>query len=168
MNYHPSFFTATCLEWKKLLKPYKYKDIIVESLKFLVQDNRIKLYAFAIMDNHIHLIWCILGNNKRENVQLSFLRFTAQKIKQDLEINHPQVLEKFRVDASDRKYQFWERNPLSVELSNEEILVQKLDYIHENPVKANVCQYQEDYKYSSYRFYINCENEFSFLSHYKD
>ncbi len=168
MNYHPSFFTATCLEWKKLLKPNKYKDIIVESLKFLVQDNRIKLYAFVIMDNHIHLIWCILGSNKKETVQLSFLRFTAQKIKQDLEINHPQVLEKFRVNASDRKYQFWERNPLSVELSNEEILVQKLDYIHENPVKANLCQYQEDYAYSSYRFYVNCENDFTFLSHYKD
>jgi putative transposase len=51
------FFTATILEWKKLLKPDKYKDILVQSLPYLVKEARVKVYAFVIMDNHIHLIW---------------------------------------------------------------------------------------------------------------
>ena len=54
---HPQFFTATILEWKKLLAPDKYKDIIMESLKFLVTNKRIILNGFVIMPNHIHLIW---------------------------------------------------------------------------------------------------------------
>ena len=54
---YPQFFTATCLEWKNLLKLNKYKDIFVESLRFLVKEKRIFLYAFVIMQNHIHLVW---------------------------------------------------------------------------------------------------------------
>ena len=52
---YPQYFTATNLEWLKLLKPEKYKDLIISSLCFLVEDNRAKIFAFVIMDNHIHL-----------------------------------------------------------------------------------------------------------------
>jgi len=34
---------------------------------------------------------------------------------------------------------FWERNALSVELRTEKVFEQKLDYIHDNPVKAGMC-----------------------------
>jgi hypothetical protein len=37
---HPQFFIATILEWKHLLAPDKYKDIIIESPRFLVNHNR--------------------------------------------------------------------------------------------------------------------------------
>jgi REP element-mobilizing transposase RayT len=56
-EYWPQFFTATILEWKTLLQQDKYKEEIVKSLRFLVQQKRIKLYAFVIMNNHLHLIW---------------------------------------------------------------------------------------------------------------
>ena len=59
MNYPvfwPQFYTATILEWKPLLKQDKYKDVIIESLRFLVFEKRINLYAFVIMSNHVHLI----------------------------------------------------------------------------------------------------------------
>jgi hypothetical protein len=51
------------------------------------------------------------------------------------EKNHPQVLEKFCVGAKDRKYQIWERNPLSVYCYTSAVLAQKLHYIHHNPVQ---------------------------------
>ena len=53
------FFTATILEWQKLLKPHKYKQIILDSLKYLVEQKKVKVYAFVIMPNHIHLLWKI-------------------------------------------------------------------------------------------------------------
>jgi putative transposase len=167
-EYHPHFFTATCLEWKNLLKPDKYKNIIIESLRFLVEENRVKIYSFVIMNNHIHIIWQIQVGNTREKVQLSFLKYTAQQIKFDLIEHHPQVLKLFRVNAKDREYQFWVRNSLSVELSNQDIFLQKLNYIHENPVKKEYCQLAEDYKYSSAQFYENGIDVFGFLSHHLD
>ncbi len=56
-NYHSQYFTATVLEWKQLLKANKYKNIIVESLAYLVREKQVEINAFAIMSNHIHLIW---------------------------------------------------------------------------------------------------------------
>ena len=129
---YPQYFTATNLEWKRLLKPDKYKDIIISSLRFLVTDKRAKIFAFVIMDNHIHLIWQMMGDNDAEAVQRDFLKYTAQRIKKDLMMNHPKVLEHFKVEAKDREYQFWERNALSVELRRHEVFMQKLEYIHWN------------------------------------
>ena len=73
---HPQYFTATILDWQHLLKPDKYKDIIIQSLNFLVKEKRIELNAFAIMSNHIHLIWQIQAGHKTENVQRDFLKYT--------------------------------------------------------------------------------------------
>ena len=50
------FFTATILEWKHLLKDNNYKVIITDTLKFLCTAEKIKVCAFVIMPNHIHLI----------------------------------------------------------------------------------------------------------------
>jgi REP-associated tyrosine transposase len=143
---YPQFFTATVLEWKELLKPDKYKHIIVESMRFLVNDRRVIMYGFVIMINHIHLIWQMRAGIKRSNLQRDFLKFTAQEIERDLQKNHQRVLSHFLVNAKDRKYQFWERNPLSIEIWSEKVLKQKLRYLHENPVRAGLCKFAEEYK----------------------
>lgn len=75
-----AFFTATILEWKHLLKPNKYKNIILSSLRFLVENKRVKVYGFVIIPNHIHLLWKMEEPHKREDVQRDFLKYTAQQI----------------------------------------------------------------------------------------
>ena len=164
----PQFFTATILEWKRLLKPGKYKKIILSSLQFLVQNKRIQVNAFVIMDNHIHLIWQMMEGIKPEAVQRDFMKYTAQKIKQDLRLFHPAVLAHFKVNAKDREYQFWERNALSVELKTMEMFKQKLEYIHYNPVMAGLCNLPEEYEYSTARFYEKGINDWKFVSHYTE
>jgi hypothetical protein len=44
------------------------------------------------------------------------------------------ALQDYLVNASGRQYQFWERNPLSIDLWNKDVLIQKLIYIHNNPL----------------------------------
>ena len=46
------------------------------------------------------------------------------------------LIEQCRVNKADREYQVWKRKPLSIELRSESVLVQKLEYIHYNPVKS--------------------------------
>lgn len=163
---HPCFFTATIYQWKQLLKPTKYKQIIVDSLSYLVQKQRVIVYGFVIMDNHIHLLWQMQADSDQKDVQRDFLKFTAQMIKFDLQKHHPAVLKQFYVGLRDRKFQFWQRNALSVELFTPSVFDQKLDYIHDNPVKAGMCEFPEDYVFSSARYYISNELNFDFLSHY--
>ena len=153
---------------EKLLRPDKYKDIIISSLRFLVNNKRVKVFAFVIMENHIHQIWQMMPDNKPEAVQRDFLKYTAQRIKRDLQKNHPNVLEHYKVAAKDREYQFWERNALSVELRSHPVFMRKLEYVHWNPVKAGMCNLPEAYKYSSALLYEEGKDSWDFLSHYRD
>lgn len=170
IEHHPYFFTATINGWKHLLKPNKYKDIIIDSLAFLVKEKRVKIYGFVIMPNHLHIIWKVQDGIKYEHVQRDFLKYTAQRIKFDLVDNHPKVLEMFKSDNKDRKYQIWKYNSLSIELYTESVFVQKLDYIHNNPIqeKWKLAINIEDYKYSSAGFYYSGTYQYDFLTHYMD
>jgi len=163
-RYDLTFFTATILEWKHLFSNDMFKQIILDSLRFTVKENRAYINAFVIMDNHIHLLWQIIYPNDREKVQQSFMKFTAQMIIKELRNNDPELLKQFYVGAADRKHQIWERNPLSVGVWTEEVLKQKLDYIHNNTVKAGICTYPEDYRFSSAALYYGKPSEWDFIT----
>ena len=165
---YPQFFTATNLEWKNLLQTDEYKDIVIEGMRFIVRDKRVIIYGFVIMHNHMHIIWQMQAGMKRENVQRDFLKHIAQKIHEDMLRNKRKDLSDYLVNAKDRKYQFWERNSLSVDIWSEKVLVQKLKYIHENPVRAGLCQNAEKYKYSSASLYKTGIDNWGFLTHYRD
>ena len=167
-NLYPQFFTATILEWKYLLANDTMKEIIISSLRFLVNDGRIVIYSFVLMPNHIQFIWQIQDNFERAKVQQSFLKYTAQQMKFQLQKANPKALEEYKVKASDRQYQFWERNPLSVDLWSRNVFLQKLQYIHFNPTQPHwkLCTFPEDYKYSSAIFYEKGIDAFGFIKHY--
>ncbi len=163
---YPDYMTTTCLDWKPILRDNCFKDLIIESLRFLVKEERVVVYAFVLMENHFHLIWQIMRGHKQADVQRDFLKYTGQKILMNLRNEHSSLLEELMVGVKDRKRQVWERNSLSIPLWTQSVLIQKLNYIHNNPVRAGLCQYPEDYPYSSARFYICSEKNWDFLSHY--
>lgn len=159
------FYTATILKWRNLLKPEKYKQLILSSLRYLHQQKKINVYGFVIMPNHIHLIWELIDKNGRELPHASLLKFTAHAFLQDLRQNHPQVLPVFQVDESNRKYNFWQRDSLAVLLYNQTICAQKLDYLHLNPLqeKWNLAESPKSYFWSSAKFYETGVDVFRFL-----
>ncbi|MBJ7880554.1 hypothetical protein [Gelidibacter salicanalis] len=163
----PQFYTATILDWKTLLFQESYKLIIIESLQYLVKAERVIVYGYVIMDNHIHIIWKPTLLYSLKHTQLSFMKFTAQRIKRDLENNHRDVLKQFLVASKDRTYQFWQRNALCIDLYSNAIIEQKLKYIHQNPVKAGMCGSSVDYKFSSARFYEGLGDDFGFLTDFR-
>src|SRR3954471_21539023 len=80
------------------------------------------------------------------------------------------MLQDYLVDAKDRKYQFRERNSLSIDLWSPKVFMQKLNYIHNNPtqVKWLLARNPEDHKYSSANYYYTGIDAFGFLSTIKD
>ncbi len=78
------FFTATILQWQPLLKNDNNKNIIIDTLRFLVKENRITLFGFVIMPNHIHLVWNTKDGMEKNLTQGSLLRFTANSIIKEL------------------------------------------------------------------------------------
>ena len=168
----PQFYTATINNWENLLADDLHKEIIIDSLRFLVAEKRIELNAFVIMSNHIHLIWQAMFGFSPSGIQASFMKYTAHQFKRSLTGNNKNALAKHKVNKYDREYptgccaQFWKRDPLSFELISPAVFEQKLDYTHYNPVVAGLCINPEDYYYSSARFYHDGTDHFGILTHY--
>ena len=142
-----------------------FKDIIIDSLQFLSNENRINLHAFCIMSNHIHLIWQPKPPYSLVQIQSSLMRHTAKGIISKLR-DDKVSLDIIKVDKHDREHQIWNRDPLSIELFSPRAFLQKILYVHANPVKAGLITIAENYKYSSARFYKTGYDEFNMLKHY--
>ena len=164
------FFTATINNWHKLLIDDTYKQVIIDSLIHLSNKEIISVYGFVIMPNHIHLIWQIHKLNGKETARGSFLKYTAHKFKEILLKNNPAELQQFSVNAHNKKYEFWQRDSLAFKLLKRETAIQKLEYIHNNPVakKWSLSKTREDYYYSSAKFYETNIPNFEFLRHLLD
>lgn len=117
------------------------------------------------MDNHIHLIWQAMHGYTLKEVQASFKKFTAKQFLKLLQ--EDKQIDLYKVSKPDRQHNFWKRNSLGIELFTESAFLQKLNYIHNNPVMAGFCKFEEEYKYSSAAFYLSNDTPYIFLQHYK-
>lgn len=169
MRYTDLYFTtATIKNWYPLLENDVYKNYITESLSYLAKEKSVFIYAFVIMPNHIHIIWQLRGEAELSNIQQRFLKFTAQQMKLHMLKNELPILEHFKSNRKDRKHQIWKDRPLSIELATDNIVEQKMNYLHNNPIQAkwNLVEKPEDYKYSSWGFYVYGKSEYDFLTNF--
>ena len=155
------FSTITCHNHHWILTSSDRIQVILDGLDYLVNENRAVIYAFVIMSNHLHLIWEILDPWSLSKVQHTLLSFTAKQI---LSMINPDEKEILEVRRSDRTYQIWKRNSLSVAIYYQKILEQKMNYVHQNPIRARIVKDSFNYKYCSFRSYVLNEPEFSFLT----
>ena len=164
------FWTSTIKDWINLLTDDKYKFLIINTLKDLVDKKQIIVYGYVIMPNHLHLLWELTSLNGKEMPHASFNKATAHEIVKDLKADHTNLLATLKVEDKERSYRVWQRDPLAVTMDTIKKFEQKLDYIHDNPLveKWSLAKFPEDYRWSSASFYERGIDEFKFLTHYKD
>lgn len=164
------FFTASIHRFIPLLQNDALKLIIIQSWQYLIEKKLISLYGYVIMPNHIHILWALKKEFEKESPAEQFSKFTAHAFKKYLYTYHPEQLEKFKTVKADREYQFWKRDPLAIPISTDDIFIQKIDYIHHNPIKEkwSLSKYPEDYRWSSANFYETGIDEFNIITHYRD
>jgi len=164
------FWTCTIKDWKKILAKEEFKALIIDCLKELVEKQLIKVYAFVVMPNHLHLIWEMLGMNKKEMPHATFNKKTSHLIIRNLKLNYPHLLHYFTVAETDRSFRIWQRDALAILMDNVTKLEQKIDYTHLNPLQErwNLANSPETYYWSSASFYEKGVDEFGFLTHYRD
>ncbi|HMR83002.1 MAG TPA: transposase [Niabella sp.] len=165
------FWTATINKWQKLLLKDVYKDVIINSLLYLSNQKIIDVFAFVIMPNHIHLIWRTKALNGKESAQGSFLKYTAHIFKKMIRSEYgSRGLLPYAVNTGNKEYEFWQRDPLAIQLFRKKVAFQKLDYIHYNPLGAHwqLVKDPVEYKYSTAKFYETGSSDFSFLKDLRD
>lgn len=159
------FWTATINKWQRLLMEDRYKDVIISSLEYLTNTGKVDVFAFVIMPNHVHFIWRANEMNGKESPQGSFLKYTAHQFKKMLKAEGKDNLVPYETDAGNKLYEFWKRDPLAIQLYSKKVAMQKLKYIHCNPLAEHWRLVSDPcgYMYSSARYYEVNEKDFDFL-----
>ena len=136
-----------------------YKDIIIDSLKYCQQHKALKVHAYVIMSNHLHLIVSTKATAGLSSILRSFKSHTAKQIlkyvqdKTKSESRREWLLRHFEFNARKQnthsKYQVWQRDNHPIILYSPQVIRQKLLYIHNNPVRAKIVTEPTHYIYSS-------------------
>jgi len=160
------FITCTTVGWVDVFTRKKYKDIIIRSLSYCIENKGLNVHAYVIMSNHIHLILSTNEGYKLSDVIRDFKTFTSKQIIRSIieesgESRREWMLRIFKYYAkfnkNNSKYQFWQRSNKPIELTSPKWISTRINYIHNNPINAGLVENQEHYKYSSASNYITGE-----------
>ena len=155
----PHFLTCTVINWMPLFTRPETVNIILNALQYRQQHNGWKVYGYVILENHLHLV--VQSEDLLAELPL-FKSYTARQLIDYLKECHAERLLKqmaffCKSHKHDREYQCWEEGSHPQLIQNEEMLRQKLDYIHFNPVKRGYVDKPEHWRYSSARNYAGME-----------
>ncbi len=155
------FLTLTVVDWVDVFTRSSHKLVIVDALNYCVQNKGLKIYAWCLMSNHLHLIGQAEQNHKLSDILRDFKKFTAKAIIKLID-NEPEsrrdwMLYRFEYAGKYLKriktYKFWQDGNHAIELDDHRIFEQKLNYVHENPVTSMITEEPENYLFSSARDY---------------
>ncbi len=153
----PHFLTCTVLNWIAVFGNTDAVQIVLNSLKFMIENQRLMLHGWVILENHLHLIASACNLSKEIH---DFKSFTAISIINFLHENQFSSLwEQFRIlnkgHKSHQEDQLREEGSHPELILNMGMLNQKLDYIHYNPVRRGYVEDPLNWRYSSYVDYNN-------------
>lgn len=152
------FTTSTVVDWVDIFTRASYRHIVVDSLAYCQQQKGLTIYAWVLMSNHLHMVVSTDGEQTVSDILRDFKKFTNKKILNALEQDEHEsrrtwMLDRFRfAGENDRQitnYRFWREGNHIEEIYTLEFLRQKINYIHQNPVRAEIVVRPEDYLYSS-------------------
>ena len=152
---YPYFVTFTVVEWLPIFSDPEIVTIVLDSLRFLRREREAKILAYVIMENHLHLILSVPGIGK---LIKEFKSFTARKIidlyEERKSMGNLWKLKRAKLPHKTRStFQVWQEGSHPEQIDNDEMLAQKIEYIHHNPVKRGYVDEPEDWRYSSARDY---------------
>jgi len=150
------FITLQVVEWIDVFTRVVYKDLLIDNLAYCQQHKGLKLYAYVIMSNHVHVV-VQSRNSNLSNTLRDFKSYTSKlilnTIEQGVESRKNWMLRQFELAAyrhqRNRHYQFWTHENHAEHLYSSRFINQKITYIHQNPVRAGYVRQPEEYIYSS-------------------
>jgi len=156
---YPHFLTATINNWLPVFTRSETMNIVLNSWRFLQQNSNFEIFGYVILENHLHLV--ARSRDLSGDIQ-RFKSYTAKEILAYLEAQNAtrllRLLELFkRPHKTESTYQVWEEGSHPQIIAGEVVLRQKLDYIHQNPVKRGYVDLAEHWRYSSARNYAGQE-----------
>jgi putative transposase len=151
------FVTLTVVDGINVFTRRYYKDFIIENLAFCQQKKNLNIYAYVIMTNHIHIVANVTDGSLGD-VLGHFKTYTSKRLfamiaNNTQESRRDWMIKAFehagRYNPVNEKHQFWQNGNYPVVLYSLPVIEQKIDYTHENPVRAGFVGSAHEYWYSS-------------------
>jgi putative transposase len=153
----PHFVTFSVVGWVDVFSRELYKELLVESLQHCQEHKGMALHAWIIMTNHVHLILSS-NSNKLQDIVRDFKKYTSKQIIKLIQENNSESRKEWMLNLfsyagknnnNNKEYQFWKQDYHPIELNSTEKIKQRLDYLHENPMRSGLVWEPWHYKYSS-------------------
>ena len=155
----PHFVTCTIVKWRPLFAEPHIVNILLNAIRHLQAENALRLHGYVVMKNHLHMI--VSGQDVNAAI-ISFKKFTGRQIVEYLRENGRSGMLRelsfaMRKEGSSRQHQVWQSGFHPQAIAGEDMLRQKLDYMHANPVRSGHVDEPTDWRNSSARNYAGME-----------
>jgi putative transposase len=150
LNDQTYFITMTVKGWYKVLERNNRWRTLTDSLEYCQKNMGLRIYAYVFMLNHLHLI---IQSADVIGFIRQFKSYTAKILLKNIGETEPDILSLFH--SGKGGYEFWKKTNKPELIIAEEFFTQKLNYIHNNPVKKGYVIYPEDWEWSSAGYYVN-------------
>ena len=151
------FITPTIIGWVDIFTRNSYFEIIIDSLKYCQLNKGLVIHAYVIMPSHLHLFISRRQSDKLEDIIRDFKRHTSIQIRKEMdEISDSRnkwmkdiFIQEGIKNSNNLKFQLWQQHNHPIELVDNNMIDQRMDYLHENPINAGYVDKPECWNYSS-------------------
>ena len=160
-NDRANFLTMTTVGWVDIFTRKNHKMVIVDSLAYCQKNKGLEIYGWCLMHSHLHLICRAVDGFQLTDILRDFKKFTSKKIANQI-LEEPEsrkewllpLLQKYCEHLKrDQKFKLWQDGNHAKVIYTNGFFYEKLNYIHQNPVKDMLVENAEDYLFSSARNY---------------
>jgi len=163
-QYATYYMTFTAVGWVDIFTRKACSQILIDSFNYCIEHKGLILYAYVIMSSHIHLIAAAKeGSTGLSAIVRDFKTFTSKRILAWIKDNPKEsrrawldMIFKYhgKYNSNNNEYQVWKQHNRPMQCVTPWFTLQKLNYIHNNPVKARIVDQPQDYILSSARNYL--------------
>lgn len=157
------FISFATVFWIDVFTRIEYFDTVINALDYCRKNKGMTIFGYCIMPSHVHLLFRSEKGEPSELIR-DFKGFTARTLLKTIEENAQESRREWLLwmfekagkrNLNVKKYQFWQQNNKSIEVWSLKVFEQKLNYIHQNPVKSGFVIEPWEWKYSSARNYCD-------------
>ncbi len=151
------FVSFATINWIDVFVRDEYSQILVESLCYCRENLGLEIYCWCIMPSHVHLIIRAKEQNP-EKVLGRFKEHTSKAVQKAISENAGESRKEWlewmfaraaQKSSNVKNGQFWQHNNKPIELWTPEVITQKINYIHNNPVVSGFVEESWHWRYSS-------------------
>jgi len=156
------FVTSTVVGWIDVFTRAEYRKILLDSFKYCQGKKGLEIFAWVLMTNHFHWVARAKQGYELQDILRDMKKYTSRNILKAIAENVQEsrrdwMLYLFKrygtYNSNNKQYQFWQQDNRPIELWHPEVVQQKIEYIHQNPVRSGLVDDAINYPYSSARSY---------------